>query len=89
MALDDDGRVTEFVKSLPRVLSSKAQLDEEFVGQGCSLVLVYPYCEGGVGGVVVPGFANRTERPVDLEGSEPSKRGLSNLRTGRTRRSYR
>ncbi len=50
---------------------------------------MYPYGQRGPGGVVVPCFADRAERPVDLEGSTPSMRDLFSLRTGRGGRGYR
>ncbi len=89
LTVDDDGRLTKFVKSFSSILSSKPKLFEEFVCHFGALVLVYPYCKGGTGSVVVSCFANRTKRPVDLKGSEPSVRGLFNLHTGRRRHSYR
>ncbi len=85
LAMNNNWRVTELVESFPSVFSSKSKLVEEFVCHLGALVLVYPYCKGGV---VVSCFANRAKHPVDLEGSEPSVRGLSNLRTGHRRRSY-
>ncbi len=89
MGLDDDRGVTELVESFPGVFSSKAELHEEFVGQGGALVLMDPYGQGGSGCVIISRFANRAKRPIDLKGSEPSVRGLSNLRTGRGGPSYR
>ncbi len=77
--MNNDRRVTELVESFPRVFSSESELGEEFVRHFGALVLVYPYCKGDVGGVVVSCFADRAKRPVDLKGSHPSMRGLSNL----------
>ncbi len=89
LAMDDDGRLTEFVQSLSSILSPKPKLFEEFIRHFSAFVLVYPYGKGGAGGVIVSCFAKRAKRPVNLEGSEPSVRGLYNLRTGRRRHSYR
>ncbi len=86
--MDDDGRLTELIKPFSSILSSKPKLFEEFIRHFGALVLVYPYCKGGMGGVVVSCFANRAKCPVDLKGSHPTGRGLSNLCTGRRRRSY-
>ncbi len=68
LAMDDDRWLTEFVQSLSSILSSKPKLFEEFVRHFGILVLVYPYCKGSTGGVVVSCFTNRAKRPVDLEG---------------------
>ncbi len=87
--MDNDGRLTKLVKPFFSILSSEPKLFEECVRQFGALVLVYPYGKGGAGSVVVSCFANCAERPVDLKGSEPSMRGLSNLRTVLRRRSYR
>ncbi len=89
MAVNNDWWVAEFVESLPSVVSSESELSEEVVGQFRALVFVYPYCKGGTGGVVVSCFADRAKRPIDLKGSIPLQRDLSNLRTSRRGRSYR
>ncbi len=86
--MNNDRRVTELVESLPGVFSPKPELCEEFVHHFCALVLVNPYSKGGAGGVVVSCFANRVKHPVDLEGSHPLVRGLSNLCASRRGRSY-
>ncbi len=74
MALDDDQWVAKFVESFSSVLSSETQLGKEFVGEGCALVPVYPYGQGGAGGVVISRFADRAKCPVDPEGPKPSVR---------------
>ncbi len=89
MGLDNDGWVTELVESFSGVFSPEPKLGEELVGQSCTLVFVYPYGKSGTGSVVGSGFANCMKRPVDFEGSEPSMRGLLNLRTGPHGHSYR
>ncbi len=46
-------QVAELVESFPSIFSPESKLVEEFVCHFGALVLVYPYCKGGVGGVVV------------------------------------
>ncbi len=89
MGLDNGRRIPKLVEAFPGVFPSKAQLGEEFIGQGRAFVSVYPDRQGGAGGVVISRFADRAERPVNFKGAEPSMRDLSSLRTGRERRGYR
>ncbi len=82
----DKRQLTEFVEAFLGESISKSELSEELISHFGTLISVYPYGESGI---VVSGFADGAEHPVDLEGSHPSVRCLSNLCASHRRHSYR